>query len=190
MTRALSSEEHALWQRVTADVRPSVAVGPTERILAPVSAAAPLRVATAHTQHRVQQRRSDAPLVEKPKTVRSNTLDATWDRNLRNGLVEPDRVVDLHGCTLAAAHSRAMSAIAAAYRAGDRIVVLITGRPPAPGKSRMDAPLRGVIRASIGDWIAASEVAGSIAAVRVAHRRHGGDGAIYVILRRKNRTTG
>lgn len=48
----------------------------------------------------------------------------------------------------------------------------------------MDMPLRGIIRASIADWLAASPVSSRIAAVRAAHPRHGGAGAIYVVLRR------
>jgi DNA-nicking Smr family endonuclease len=59
-------------------------------------------------------------------------------------------------------------------------VLLITGhhRPDEP-------PIRrGKIRAAIHDWLAASRHAGSIAAVRAAHRRHGGGGSLYLILKR------
>jgi DNA-nicking Smr family endonuclease len=37
----------------------------------------------------------------------------------------------------------------------------------------------------VGDWLAASRHAGSIAAVRNAHPRHGGAGALYIVLRRR-----
>jgi len=63
---------------------------------------------------------------------------------------------------------------------GERVVLLITGhhRPGEP-------PIRrGAIRAAIHDWLAASRHAGRIAAVRGAHRRHGGGGSLYIILRR------
>ncbi len=115
------------------------------------------------------------------------TLDARWDRQLGAGTIVPDRYVDLHGCTADAAHRRAVTAIGDAAAAGDRVVVLVTGKPPRVGASRLDAPLRGVIRASIHDWLAASPVARRIAAIRPAHPRHGGSGAIYVILRRPDR---
>ena len=45
--------------------------------------------------------------------------------------------------------------------------------------------MRGAIRAEIGDWLALSGYADAIASVRIAHPRHGGRGALYVILRRK-----
>ena len=38
--------------------------------------------------------------------------------------------------------------------------------------------------AKLLDWLASSRHASSIAAIRKAHRRHGGDGALYVILRK------
>jgi DNA-nicking Smr family endonuclease len=44
---------------------------------------------------------------------------------------------------------------------------------------------RGAIRAAVGDWLAASRHAGHIAAVRGAHPRHGGAGALYIVLRRR-----
>jgi DNA-nicking Smr family endonuclease len=64
---------------------------------------------------------------------------------------------------------------------GDRVVLLITGhhRPGHPPVRR------GAIRAAVHDWLAASRHASDIAAVRGAHRRHGGGGSLYVILRRK-----
>jgi DNA-nicking Smr family endonuclease len=45
--------------------------------------------------------------------------------------------------------------------------------------------LRGRIRAAVHDWLAASRHAANIAAVRAAHRRHGGGGSLYIILRRR-----
>jgi DNA-nicking Smr family endonuclease len=63
---------------------------------------------------------------------------------------------------------------------GERIVLLITGhrRPGEPPVRR------GAIRAAVHDWLAASRHADRIAAVRGAHRRHGGGGSLYLILRR------
>ena len=115
------------------------------------------------------------------------TLDGKWDRDLRTGKVTPDRLVDLHGCTLSQAHARALSALEGAVAAGERLIVVVTGRAPAPDRTRIDRPLRGIIRASIGDWLRASPMAGRIAAIRPAHARHGGAGALYIILRRSDR---
>jgi DNA-nicking Smr family endonuclease len=67
-----------------------------------------------------------------------------------------------------------------AINSGDRVLLLVTGhhRPTDPPVQR------GKIRAAVHDWLAASRHAGRIAAVRGAHRRHGGGGSLYIILRR------
>jgi DNA-nicking Smr family endonuclease len=113
-----------------------------------------------------------------------NTLDGTWDRKIDGGRVVPDCTIDLHGDNLAAAHHRLDRGLDDAIRDGSRVILLVTGRPPRAGTSRIDLPRRGIIRDSIGDWLAASPHARSIAAVRGAHPRHGGAGALYIVLRR------
>jgi len=110
------------------------------------------------------------------------TLDGGWDRRLRRGLISPERTIDLHGHTLASAHAALDSALDRAIADDVRTILLITGKPPREGAP---PPRRGAIRASIGDWLAGSRHASRIAAIRNAHPRHGGLGALYVILRRR-----
>ena len=113
-----------------------------------------------------------------------NTLDGSWDKRLRDGGAAPDATIDLHGFTLAAAHGALEAGLSRAVARGARVVLLVTGRPPPPGRSRLDDPLRGIIRASVGDWLEHSPNASRIAAIRPAHPRHGGAGALYLVLRR------
>ena len=172
MARVLSAEERALWRRVTADMRGHKPSSPVAVVGAKPVVEAARTVAAA---------KRAAPLRSEPGT----TLDGNWDRDLRTGKVAPNRVVDLHGCTLNQAHGRALSALGDAVANGERLVVVVTGKAPPPDRSRIDAPLRGIIRASFGDWLRASSLAGYIAAIRPAHARHGGAGALYVVLRRQ-----
>lgn len=109
-----------------------------------------------------------------------NTLDATWDRKLRLGGVTPDRTLDLHGHGLHSAWLEIDRALEQALAAGERIVLLVTGHQ----RSGEPPVQRGRIRAAVHDWLAASRHAPNIAAVRSAHRRHGGGGSLYIILRR------
>jgi DNA-nicking Smr family endonuclease len=113
----------------------------------------------------------------------TNTLDGSWDKRIAKGAIEPDFTIDLHGDTLASAHARLNRSLSAALRAGARVILLITGKPAADNP-RLPPTSRGVIRASVKDWLAASPQAGQIAAIRNAHPRHGGAGALYIILRR------
>lgn len=110
-------------------------------------------------------------------------LDASWDRKLKAGSIQPELTLDLHGHALDAAYDRLMDGMAQARAMGARVVLLITGKPrPADPADR--AERRGAIRAKILDWLAASSHHSAIAAIRPAHIRHGGAGALYVVLKR------
>jgi DNA-nicking Smr family endonuclease len=114
--------------------------------------------------------------------ARANTLDGGWDKRLGRGAVMPDSSIDLHGHTLASAHALLDQGLERALARGDRVLLLVTGKPPRPESERPHA--RGAIRAAVADWLAASRHADAIAAVRGAHPRHGGPGALYIVLRR------
>ncbi|WP_353205435.1 Smr/MutS family protein [Sphingomonas sp.] len=199
-TRPLSPDEAALWARVMAGVRPlqakrapvagaSRGVPPKPLVSSTVETpfrpgASPATPATSpDAASRLRSKRTDARAAPSaPANTPSNTLDGTWDRQLSRGLVSPDRTIDLHGHTLHSAHDLLDAALDAAIRHGNRLILLITGKPPRPTSERPHA--RGAIRAATGDWLAGSRHAAAIAAVRAAHPRHGGAGALYIVLRK------
>lgn len=110
-------------------------------------------------------------------------LDGSWERKLARAGAEPDFTLDLHGHSLDAAHARLDRGLAQAKAMGARLVLVITGKPrPVDPADR--AHSRGAIRAKILDWLAIGPHGSDIAAVRGAHRRHGGAGALYIVLRR------
>ncbi len=92
--------------------------------------------------------------------------------------------IDLHGHSLAAAHSRLSQALATAWTRDVRVLLVVTGKPPKTASAGAGSR-RGAIRGEIGHWLETSSYADRIASVRIAHQRHGGEGALYIILRRK-----
>ncbi len=176
--RPLSPDEDALWAWVTATIRP-LSREP-ERPTAqsePKPGAPPIGTKPTAAP---QIRRAPAPLTPLRPAV-GTTLDGSWDRKLGSGAIEPDRILDLHGHDLDSAWSAIDSALERAIAAGDRVLLLITGHARAGGPPVQ----RGRIRAAVHDWLAVSRHAGRIAAVRGAHRRHGGGGSLYIVLRRR-----
>jgi DNA-nicking Smr family endonuclease len=165
--RPLSPEEQALWRRVVESVRP------LHGALA--------RIETAPTELVPKAKPAVAKAVVQParKAEPGTTLDGSWDKRLSRGLVQPDRILDLHGHSLATAYDLLDHRLEQSVTTGDRVLLLITGKP------RSGAERRGAIRAAVGDWLAASRHAASIAAVRNAHPRHGGSGALYIVLRKR-----
>jgi DNA-nicking Smr family endonuclease len=171
--RGLSAEERALWARVAATVTPLAGRQGETAQMAPSEAVTIKRRPTQGLPVPPKAPR----LIERPP---ADTLDGGWDRRLRRGAILPDRTIDLHGHTLATAHAALEHALARAVADDVRVLLVVTGKPP-----KADAKGRGLIRASIGDWLGGSGYRDRIAAVRHAHPRHGGTGALYVILRRK-----
>ncbi|CAM3038517.1 Putative DNA endonuclease SmrA [Sphingomonas antarctica] len=128
---------------------------------------------------------ADAPEPVARRGAAGTTLDAAWDRKLAKGEVAPDRTVDLHEMTVAEAHRALDAAIGSAVAAGARLLVVVAGKARDGRAARLMPGGRGIIAASVEDWLALSPFTGNIAAVRRAHVRHGGAGALYVVLRRR-----
>jgi DNA-nicking Smr family endonuclease len=192
--RTLAPDEAALWKRVIETVTPLKAAPVAKAASAPLparegqgvsasgAAVSPALVARVPKE---SSKRADArthqPLLAREGS-KKDTLDGSWDRRLSRGLISPESSIDLHGHNLASAYDRLDHGLEQAIRRGDRVLLLITGKPPRPESERPHA--RGAIRAAVGDWLASSRYADRIAAVRAAHPRHGGSGALYIILRR------
>ncbi|WP_419825960.1 Smr/MutS family protein [Sphingomonas sp.] len=168
-------EADLLWAAVTATVRPMAG---RKRPAVPARAVQP----PAPPGPRLSPS-ARPPAAPRPARIR-DTLDGGWDRRLKRGTVAPDLTIDLHGHTLAAAHAALDTGLSRAIACDARLVLIVAGRMPREG-NRLDSPLRGIIRASLDDWLAHSRHAAQIAAVRPSHPRHGGAGALYLILRRR-----
>ena len=174
--RSLDPDEQALWARVTATIRPlSRDLKDIEQATEKPAKSVPKQVASQAVLRR------PAAIAQPARPTPGTTLDGGWDRRLSSGSVEPDRVIDLHGHNLDQAWTAIDRGLDQAIGRGDRVVLLITGHA-----RRGEPPVqRGRIRAAVHDWLAASRHAAKIAAVRGAHRRHGGGGSLYIVLRRR-----
>ena len=84
-------------------------------------------------------------------------------------------VIDLHNMTQDAARAALTAFVQRVRSQGERAVLVITGK---------GALGDGVLRRRVPDWLAEPPLREAVAGVSEAHRRHGGEGAIYVALRR------
>lgn len=179
--RGLSAEEAALWARVASTVAPLKGRAPAPRAAPQEPTPLPQPVAPAKPKGRVPAPRP-APPLPAPSSPGPG-LDSSWDRKLARAAIAPDFTLDLHGHTLDQAHQRLDIGLGQAKAMGARLVLLITGKP-RPTEAADRGSQRGAIRAKVLDWLAAGPHASDIAAIRKAHRRHGGEGALYIVLRR------
>lgn len=187
--RGLSAEEAALWARVAQTVTPlpghrAQAAHHHPKQVAPTPSAVPPMPLPKAVGRVPGPPAPPPPRAAKPRPLDRTTLDASWDRKLARGVVIPDFTLDLHGHTLEAAHARLDHGVAQAVAQGARVVLLITGRPRHHDDHSTRGDRRGAIRAKFLDWLAAGSHASRIAAIRPAHPRHGGAGAVYIVLRK------
>ena len=185
--RGLSPEEAALWAKVASTVEP----------LDP-----PRHREGDHAKHgggdlpkalkQTARASKPAPTRQAPSTAAAQRppprpgegLDSHWERRLSRNSTEPDFTLDLHGHTLDQAYRRLDRGLTQAKAMGARLVLVVTGKSrPVDAADR--GHRRGAIRAKILDWLAAGQHASDISAVKQAHRRHGGDGALYLVLKRR-----
>ncbi|MFM6853641.1 MAG: Smr/MutS family protein [Sphingopyxis sp.] len=179
-----------LWQRVTATVRPlprpMPRTVPRPAVGAMMAADGSDAAGNAGAGNaRAVRGRVPAPPPPMPraappaKPIGSAPIDKGWERQLSSGRQPPDMVIDLHGHHLAGAHTALSRALDRAVAQGARLVLVIAGKQRGPD----EAP-RGAIRRELATWLAHSHHHGRILAVRNAHPRHGGAGAVYLLLRK------
>lgn len=189
--RGLSTGEQAAWAHLASSVKPlhgrklPERPAPTKASAAPAPAKplTPAKPPKPAIKPRVSLHPRAAPGGPPPPVRDDKGLDSHWDRRMKAGRLDPDLTLDLHGHTLSTAYDRIMAGLDQARMMDARVVLVIAGRErPVDPADRMEK--RGAIRAKLLDWLAASRHGSAISAVRKAHIRHGGEGALYLILKR------
>ncbi|HWQ88039.1 Smr/MutS family protein, partial [Brevundimonas sp.] len=84
--------------------------------------------------------------------------------------------IDLHGFGRFQAQDALTAFLMGAQARGYRSVLVVTGQGRRGGT--------GVIRASVHEWLQAPALRGVVSGFAPAARHHGGDGALYVTIRR------
>jgi len=106
-------------------------------------------------------------------------VDRRTARSLAKGESPLDARIDLHGHTLESAARALHGFIRGAHESGNRTLLVITGR----GK-RTDGSV-GTIRESLPHWLNGPGLRPLVLGFTAAKPRHGGEGAFYVLLRKR-----
>ncbi|OYX13332.1 MAG: DNA mismatch repair protein MutS, partial [Rhizobiales bacterium 32-66-8] len=85
----------------------------------------------------------------------------------------------------AAAHRRLQMFILEAQSQGYSLVLVITGKGDPEGFAALGASARGVLRRAVPLWLAEPALRGFVVGFETAARRHGGEGALYIRIRRR-----
>jgi DNA-nicking Smr family endonuclease len=169
MRRPLDPADDRLWAIVTATVRP----------LPGRSAPKPpvvVEAAIERVERRPAAAKPSGPVAGKrPLAQAPQAIEPRWHRRLA---VEREAIgarIDLHGFDQDRARAALTDFVLRSRAEGRRSVLVITG------KGALGA---GVLRRHVPEWLAAPPLRSAVAGLSEAHRRHGGEGALYVALKR------
>jgi DNA-nicking Smr family endonuclease len=176
--RALSEEERALWQSVAKQIKPlrkksrthKTPAAPIEEPPAAAKPAGSPKLANVQPGKTFKQDKPP-PLAPLGRRERSQ---------LSRGRKEIEGRLDLHGMTLSRAHRALLSFLQRASSDGLTFVLVITGKGRAAGPESE----RGVLRRQVPEWLGLPEFRNLVVGFEQAHIGHGGEGALYVRIRR------
>jgi DNA-nicking Smr family endonuclease len=176
--RGLSEEERALWESVTKQTKP---LRKRHRVAKPhdgtPAAETPIAAkADAPTQLPPSAKPPRAPKPEPPPLA---PLGRRERSQLSRGRKEIEARLDLHGMTQTRAHRALSGFLQRAHSEGLTFVLVITGK----GKMGTEAE-RGVLRRQVPQWLNLPEFRTLVVGFEEAHIGHGGEGALYVRIRR------
>jgi DNA-nicking Smr family endonuclease len=165
--RPLKPEEQKIWSMVAATVHP-LPGRKAQKTPKPQTLDAPARIDPAELAANLPK--MDREGVDPIEPVRKRRI--VRERDPIGGRI------DLHGMTQDRARASLEAFLEHAWNDGYRAVLVITGKGVQGD---------GVLRRRAPEWLGAAHLSHIVAGISDAHRRHGGDGAMYVALKRKRR---
>ena len=196
----LSDEERALWEHTTSNLRPlkqkkgRVHVGherPTEQVKRGSTQA--LRPSSKRTAEHPPPKPLTPPAPPKSAPPLYQ-LDRRKARKISSGRIEIEGRIDLHGMRQSQAHTALRRFLLNAQAKGRRWVLVITGKGTAPrvnpevgDYAGLRDDERGVLKRNVPRWLTEPELRAIVISFSPASARHGGEGALYVQLRKRRR---
>jgi DNA-nicking Smr family endonuclease len=178
--RTLSEEERALWESVAKQTKPLR----KKPRAAKAQERSPTEQATAIARASIAPPSATTPRVAKPEPPPSPPPLAPLGRRERSqlsrGRKEIDARIDLHGMTQTRAHRALSDFLQRAHFSGFTFVLVITGKGKTTGRESE----RGVLRRQVPQWLSLPEFRAMVVGFEEAHIGHGGEGALYVRIRR------
>jgi len=191
--RVLSEEERALWDSVARQTKPlrkksrlaktSLAKASAAKPLAAKPPLAPSSSMQAVAKPAAAARPKPSPPPAQPGKPAAPPLVAIGRRGrsrLSRGKDEIEARLDLHGMTQIRAHHALLGFLHRAHSSGMTFVLVITGK----GKVGSAEQERGVLRRQVPHWLGMPEFRALVVGFEEAHIGHGGEGALYVRVRR------
>jgi DNA-nicking Smr family endonuclease len=185
-----------LWHRVAQDIKPFQSREKNKSHLDDFMKGLETTTSLSSKPHQKQKTVPSALGPKKISTLHDSYVPDRLDNKLRKNLskekVKIDARLDLHGMTQSQAYDRLVQFISNSQTKGLKIVLVITGKGLASlRESRYDpaglieAP--GILKRKLPQWLHTDPLKQRILSFETAHRKHGGEGATYIRLRKQNK---
>jgi DNA-nicking Smr family endonuclease len=193
--RRLTEDEHRLWSGITRSIVPLKRKPPGLHHHETIPAAAgrePVPPGRRRGEPPPGRQPASKPVINpaaKPTaqptakpSLPVGRLERRQKQRLARGAEPIDGRIDLHGRTQSEAYAALLGFLRRAQAEGARFVLVITGKGGAFGRSSSGEP--GILKRQVPMWLRLPEFRPHVLAVEDAHRAHGGEGALYLRLRR------
>jgi DNA-nicking Smr family endonuclease len=181
----LTADDKAVWKKITKTIAPLENRPPAKPLA---------KIKPHYTDHHARELPMEWQLSKGP--VPETHIDRKTQRRLSSGHKDIDRVIDLHGNTSDVAYARLKREIVSSIKLGHRCLLIITGKggkrvaqaesASVPYRKRDDFDSgTGVLKRLVPEWLKSAELSPFVISYDSAHKSHGGDGALYVMLRNK-----
>jgi DNA-nicking Smr family endonuclease len=172
--RVLSAEERVLWTAITKSIAPLRDSDISEKAETAKHIASQIDIPPA------KKGRSAEPAGNRPPAPLAG-LGRRMRTRVARGKEAIDGRLDLHGLTQSEAHPALLRFLRAATARDARLVLVITGKG---GRGEGE---RGVLKRQVPQWLGLPEFRALIVGFEQAHVAHGGEGALYIRVRRTRR---
>lgn len=189
MSDEFEGNDDSLWKVMTKDVKPmqkndARQVTPDRELNSKIKSSKDRKIENRLNQidhkpkasHKIQQ-------LEDPKGFE---VDGRTSTKLARGQIEIEATIDLHGMRQQQAFDVLRAFIMDSWRLNRRCVLVITGKGKVDLGNNLDPdkPKPGVIKRMLPNWLKEPDLNRVVLKTQTAHLRHGGDGAVYIYLRR------
>ena len=195
---SLSDEDRSIWEKVskTFDRHPKMTERKKSQKIRDVGKLNILSTSylVTKSEQTLNFRKDNTDFLSKGIRNNHNQLYPGLDRKrhdlLKKGKISPEKSIDLHGLSAKRAEEAVLGFLFQSYSQGIRLVLVITGK----GRSSIQKESNffhetkdiGIIKKSLTSWIKNSDIMPLILYVAPAHSKHGGGGAFYVYLKKRN----
>ena len=183
-SRPLTEADIEIWLKVVQTImpRPGSAV--------PVPAAPQEQPAPSPEPTPEPRRRATAPSYSPPMSTPRATppaaLDRRYKKKVAGGRVGIDNTLDLHGMTQSEAHEALVNFLLRSQRKDARLVLVVTGKGRTERLRPDGGSDAGVLRRAVPGWLRDKALRGIVLGFEEAARPHGGAGALYIRLKRRD----